>query len=290
MKFSFMRENSPTWPVRVMCTVLGRSASGYYAWLKRADSKRTTANRQLLEEIRRLHLESSGTYGSPRIHAVLHRTGQLVGRSRVETLMRYAGLRGLSALPRRARTTDSRHNYPIAPNRLARNFRAQRPNQIWLADLTYIPTGEGWLYLAAILDGCTRKIVGWSQQNAGRDTLHTEIALDALAMALERQRPGAGLIHHSDRGIQYAVEAYRQTLAAANIAPSMSRKGNCWDNAPMESFFHTLKTERVHHRIYATKEQARRDLFAYIEGFYNSHRLHSALGYLSPAEIERAAA
>ena len=286
MKFSFIQENSPTWPVRVMCAVLGRSASGYYAWRNRAESKRTTANRQLLEEIRRIHLESSGTYGSPRIHAVLRRAAQPVGRSRVETLMRCAGIRGLAALPRRARTTDSRHNYPIAPNRLARNFTAEKPNQIWLADLTYIATGEGWLYLAAILDGCTRKIVGWSM----RDTLHTEIALDALAMALERQRPGAGLIHHSDRGIQYAAEAYRQTLAAANITPSMSRKGNCWDNAPMESFFHTLKTERVHHRIYATKEQARRDLFAYIEGFYNSHRLHSSLGYLSPAEMERVAA
>jgi putative transposase len=286
MKFHFVRENRKTWPVRVICAVLGISASGFYAWSSRSESKRTTANRQLLEQIRRIHIDSSGTYGSPRVHAALRRTGQLVGRSRVETLMRGAGLHGLAALPRRARTTDSRHNYPIAPNRLARNFTAQVPNQVWLADLTYIATGEGWLYLAAILDGCTRKIVGWSM----RDTLHTEIALDALAMALERQRPGAGLIHHSDRGIQYAAEAYRQTLAAANITPSMSRKGNCWDNAPMESFFHTLKTERVHHRIYATKEQARRDLFAYIEGFYNSRRLHSALGYLSPAEMERTAA
>lgn len=285
MKFHFIKENS-MWPVRVMCAVLEVSTSGYYAWRNRAESKRTTANRQLLGEIRRIHLDSSGTYGSPRIHAVLCRTGQPVGRSRVETLMRCAGLRGLAALPRRPRTTDSRHSYPIAPNRLARNFTAQKPNQVWLADLTYIPTGEGWLYLAAILDGCTRKIVGWSM----RDTLHTEIALDALAMALQRQRPGAGLIHHSDRGIQYAAEAYRQILAAANITPSMSRKGNCWDNAPMESFFHTLKTERVHHRVYATRDLARRDIFAYIEGFYNSHRLHSALGYISPADMERKAA
>lgn len=146
MKFSFIQENSPTWPVRVMCAVLGRSASGYYAWRNRAESKRTTANRQLLEEIRRIHLESSGTYGSPRIHAVLRRAAQPVGRSRVETLMRCAGIRGLAALPRRARTTDSRHNYPIAPNRLPRNFTAEKPNQIWLADLTYIATGEGWLY------------------------------------------------------------------------------------------------------------------------------------------------
>jgi putative transposase len=286
MKFYFVQEHCATWPVRVMCAVLGISVSGYYAWRNRAESKRTAANRQLLGEIRRIHADSSGVYGSPRIHAVLRRTGQPVGRSRVEILMRCAGLRGLAALPRRARTTHSRHSLPVAPNRLARNFTTQRPNQIWLADLTYIPTGEGWLYLAAVLDVCTRKIVGWSM----RDTLHTEIALDALAMALQRQRPGAGLIHHSDRGIQYAAEVYRQTLAAANITPSMSRKGNCWDNAPMESFFHTLKTERVHHRIYATKEQAKRDLFAYIEGFYNSHRLHSTLGYLSPAERERAAA
>jgi putative transposase len=193
---------------------------------------------------------------------------------------------GLAALPRRARTTDSRHGYPIAPNRLARNFQAAAPNQIWLADLTYIPTGEGWLYLAAILDMHTRKIVGWSM----RQTLHTEIALEALHMAIERQRPPPGLIHHSDRGIQYAAEAYRQALAASGISPSMSRKGDCWDNAPMESFFHTLKTERVHHRVYATRADARRDLFGYIEGFYNPRRLHSALGYISPADMERRAA
>ena len=149
----------------------------------------------------------------------------------------------------------------IAPNRLARNFTAQAPNQIWLADLTYISTGEGWLYLAAILDVYTRKIVGWSMP----DTLHTEIALDALTMARERQRPVAGLLHHSDRGILYAAEAYRQNLAAANIVPSMSRKGNCWDNAPMEGFFHTLKTERVHHCVYDIRDQAKRDIFAYIE-------------------------
>lgn len=286
MKFSFLQQHRKTWPVRLICSVLGISASGFYAWVNRAESKRARANRELLEDIRRIHNNSSGTYGSPRVHAALRRNGQNVGRSRIELLMRSAGLRGLAALPRRARTTDSRHNYPIAPNRLARNFTATAMNRIWLADLTYIPTGEGWLYLAAVLDVYTRKIVGWSM----RDTLHMEIALEALTMAVERQRPAAGLIHHSDRGIQYAAEAYRYRLAAANITPSMSRKGNCWDNAPMESFFHTLKTERVHHRIYATRDQARRDLFAYIEGFYNPHRLHSALGYRSPAEMERKAA
>jgi putative transposase len=250
---------------------------------------RTRQNRQpaayaaclpLLDDIRLIHAESSGTYGSPRVHAVLRGHGRRVGRSRIERLMRRAGLRGLAALPRRARTTDSRHGYPIAPNRLARNFQAAAPNQIWLADLTYIPTGEGWLYLAAILDMHTRKIVGWSM----RQTLHTEIALEALHMAIERQRPPPGLIHHSDRGIQYAAEAYRQALAASGISPSMSRKGDCWDNAPMESFFHTLKTERVHHRVYATRADARRDLFGYIGVLQStppafSPRLHQPSGH-----------
>ena len=214
-----------------MCAALGLSVSGYYAWRARPESRRAAANRALLDDIRLIHAESSGTYGSPRVHAVLRGHGRRVSRSRIERLMRRAGLRGLAALPRRARTTDSRHGYPIAPNRLARNFTAQVPNQIWLADLTYIPTGEGWLYLAAILDMHTRKIVGWSM----RETLHTQIALDALNMAVERQRPAPGLIHHSDRGIQYAAEAYRSALARSGITPSMSRKGDCWDNAPMES-------------------------------------------------------
>jgi putative transposase len=286
MKFGFVDEHRQLWPVRLMCAVLGLSASGYYAWRGRPESRRAAANRTLLEDIRQIHGHSSGTYGSPRVHAVLRGHGRRIGRSRIERLMREAGLRGLAALPRRTRTTDSRHTYPIAPNRLSRNFRADRPGQIWLADLTYIRTGEGWLYLAAILDMHSRKIAGWSM----RETLHTQIALDALNMAIERQRPAPGLIHHSDRGIQYAAEAYRAALARAAITPSMSRKGDCWDNAPMESFFHTLKTERVHHRIYATRDEARQDLFAYIEGFYNSRRLHSALGYLSPAEAERRAA
>ncbi len=286
MKFGFVDEHRQVWPVRMMCAALGLSASGYYAWRGRPESARSVANRELTEDIRLIHAESSGCYGSPRIHATLRRYGRRVGRSRVERLMRRAGLRGLAALPRRARTTNSRHGYPIAPNRLARNFEAAAPNQVWLADLTYIPTGEGWLYLAAILDMHTRKIVGWSM----RQTLHTEIALDALNMAVKRQRPAPGLIHHSDRGIQYAAEAYRSALARSGITPSMSRKGDCWDNAPMESFFHTLKVERVHHRVYATRDQARRDLFGYIEGFYNPRRLHSSLGYISPAEAERRAA
>jgi transposase InsO family protein len=283
MKFGFVDEHRNVWPVRVMCAALDLSASGYYAWRSRPESRRSCNNRALLEDIRLIHDESSGTYGSPRVHAALRSHGRRIGRCRIERLMRHAGLRGLAALPRRTRTTDSRHTYPIAPNRLCRNFVAGRPGQVWLADLTYIPTGEGWLYLAAVLDLYTRKIVGWSM----RETLRTEIALEALTMAIERQRPAPGLIHHSDRGIQYAAEAYRQALGRSGITPSMSRKGDCLDNAPMESFFHTLKTERVHHRIYTTRADARRDLFHYIEGFYNSRRLHSALGYVSPADAER---
>ena len=197
--------------------------------------------------------------------------------------MRRAGLRGLAALPRRTRTTDSRHGYPIAPNRLARNFQAAAPGQVWLADLTYIPTGEGWLYLAGILDMHTRKLVGWSM----RDTLHTQIALQALTMAIERQKPAPGLIHHSDRGIQYAAEAYRAALAQSGITPSMSRKGDCYDNAPIESFWGILKTELIYHRRYQTRQEAIRDIREYIEIFYNRQRKQKKLGYLSPAAFER---
>lgn len=286
MTFGFVDEHRSVWPIRMMCRVLGISPSGYYAWRGRPESRRAAENRALLQHIRAIHEDSAGTYGAPRVHAVLRSRGRGVGRHRVAQLMRRAGLRGRAALPRRVRTTDSRHAFPVAPNQLGRRFVAARPNEVWLADLTYVPTGEGWLFLAAIIDMATRKVVGWGM----RQTLHADIAIDALRMAIERQRPPTGLIHHSDRGVQYAAEAYRQVLQAAGITSSMSRKGNCLDNAPMESFFHTLKVERVHHQIYPTRDAARRDLFGYIEGFYNPHRLHSALGYRSPAEAEQMAA
>lgn len=286
MIFRFVDEHRGTWPVKMICRVMGVSASGYYAWRSRPESRRLSEDRTLSTEIRDIHVESGGVYGAPRVHAVMRALGRRIGRNRVARLMRLAGLRGLAALPRRVRTTDSRHSYPIAPNRIGRNFTASAPNQVWLADLTYIPTGEGWLYLAALIDMHTRKVVGWAM----RETLHAGIAVEALRMAIERQQPAPGLIQHSDRGVQYAADAYRQVLAAAGITPSMSRRGNCLDNAPMESFFHTLKVERVHHRVYATRDEARRDLFGYIEGFYNSRRLHSALGYRSPADMERMAA
>lgn len=269
-----------------LCAVLGVSPSGYYAWRSRPESRRAAEDRSLTEEIRAVHEQSGGTYGAPRVHAALCARGRRTGRKRIARLMRHADLRGVAALPRRVRTTDSRHRLPIAPNRLARSFTASAPNRVWLADLTYVPTGEGWLFLAAIIDMFTRKVVGWAM----RETLHADIAIDALRMAIQRQRPQPGLIHHSDRGVQYAADAYRQTLASAKITPSMSRKGNCLDNAPMESFFHTLKVERTHRCFYATRDQARRDLFAYIEGWYNTHRLHSAIGYQTPVEMERRAA
>ena len=180
------------------------------------------------------------------------------------------------------RTTDSRHDFPIAPNLLERNFTAAAPNRIWLADITYIETSQGWLYLAAILDLYSRRIVGWAMG----DHLRTELPLAALRMAIKEQRPGAGLIHHSDRGVQYASAEYRRIMHTAGFRASMSRRADCYDNAPMESFFHTLKTELIHHRQFETRDQAERDIFAYIEGFYNQTRRHSAIGYISPIQME----
>ena len=285
MRFQVIEQHRGCWPVSAMCRVFRVSVAGYYAWRARPDSQRAVGNRALLDDIRQVHTASQGRYGSPRVHAALRARGQRVGRGCVERLMRVHGVRGLVARPRWVCTTNSRHAFPVAPNLLNRQFTASRPNQVWLADLTYIPTGEGWLYLAAVMDLHTRKVVGWSM----RDHLRAELATAALLMAIQRQRPAPGLIQHSDRGIQYACTDYQEVLAGAGITPSMSRRGNALDNAPMESFFHTLKTELVHHRAYATHDEARRDLFAYVEGFYNRERLHSGLGYRTPAEVERRA-
>ncbi len=275
-----------TWPVHELCRVLGLSTAGYYAWRSRPESKRAAEDRTLLDDIRRAHEGSGGRYGSPRVHATLRAHGRKVGRGRVERLMRCHGVRGLVARRRQVQTTDSRHAFPVAPNLLDRQFNATtKPNQVWLADLTYIATGEGWLYVAAVMDLHTRKIVGWSM----RDHLRAELATSALMMATQRQQPGSGLVHHSDRGIQYACGDYQAALARAGITPSMSRRANPLDNAPMESFFHTLKTELVHHRTYATRDQAKRDLFAYMEEFYNRRRLHSSLGYRTPVQAEQRA-
>ena len=235
MKFRFIDEHQGEWPVRAMCRVLGISPAGYYAWRCRPESARARANRHLLEEIRHLHARHLGRYGSPRMHATLRAQGRGVSRGRIERLMRRHGIRATASCGFKPRTTDSRHGLPIAPNLLEQRFVAATPNQVWLADITYVPTGEGWLYLAAVLDLATRKVVGWAM----RDHLRSELAEAALVMAMQRQRPAPGLVHHSDRGSQYAAGAYQRLLAAACMQASMSRKANCYDNAPMDSFFHT---------------------------------------------------
>lgn len=275
----FIKANVADFPVAVLCEVLGVSRSGYYGWASRAESARAAADRSLAAEIRAAHAASRGRYGSPRVHAELRAHGLRIGRKRVARLMR--GM-GLTARRKRRfrRTTDSQHAFPIAPNLLGRNFTAAAPDRVWLADLTYIWTAEGWLYLATVLDLCTRRVVGWAMA----DHLGHELALAALDMAIARQRPAPGLVHHADRGVQYAAHAYRARLLAHGMLCSMSRKGDCWDNAPMESFFATLKGELIEEADYQTRDEARADVFQYIEGFYNRRRLHSALGYLTPEQ------
>jgi putative transposase len=282
MSFRFIEDHRDSYPVRLMCAVLEVSPAGYYAWRERPVSERAKSNAALLDTIRQVHHDSHGRYGSPRVHAVLKNQGRGISRGRIERMMHHHGIRAIMAKPRRVRTTDSRHGLPIAPNLVARDFTAKAANRVWLADITYIPTAEGWLYLAAVMDLFSRRIVGWAM----RDTMQVELASAALTMAIRQRKPQAGLIHHSDRGVQYASHAYRQTLSAAGITPSMSRKADCYDNAPMESFFHTLKTELVHHRDYKTRAEAQRDIFAFIEGFYNRTRLHSSIGYISPIQME----
>ena len=282
MRFRFIEDRRADYPVTILCDVLGVSPAGYYAWRARPESRRAAADRELVEDIRRVHRDTRGRYGSPRIHVELKAQGRGVSRGRIERLMRHHGIRAIMARPRRVRTTDSRHGLPIAPNLLGRNFFAAAPNRIWLADITYIETDQGWLYLAAVMDLYSRRIVGWAMA----DHLRADLPLAALKIAISGQRPGAGLIHHSDRGVQYASADYRKVMQSAGFRASMSRKADCYDNAPMESFFHTLKTELVHHRHYATRAEAKRDIFAYIEGFYNRTRRHSAIGYISPIEME----
>jgi putative transposase len=286
MRFRFVEDHRAEYPVRIMCGALDVSSAGYYAWRSRPESRRSATNRRLLDDIKRVHRDNHGCYGSPRIHIELEHQGRGVSRGRVERLMRRHGVRAIMARPRWVSTTDSQHDLPIAPNLIDRNFVATAPNRVWLADITYIETGEGWLYLSTVMDLYSRKIVGWAM----RDHLRTELPLAALQMAISAQRPGTELVHHSDRGVQYASRDYRAALAAGEITASMSRKGDCYDNAPMESFFHTLKTERVYHRQYATRAEAQRDIFAYIEGFYNRIRRHSAIGYISPIQMELKAA
>ena len=281
MKFAFIHVEKATFPVAFMCEHLEVSPSGYYAWQKRPESARTKSDALLLSEIRRIHERSRSTYGSPRVHAELRALGKEVGRGRVERLMRENGIQARRKR-RFRRTTDSCHPFPVADNVLARDFEAEKPNQAWVTDITYIETGDGWLYLAAILDLFSRRVVGW----ATSDRITRQLTLDALDMALRTRRPGTGLLHHSDRGSQYASDDYRAALAARGIVCSMSRKGDCWDNAVAESFFGTLKTELIYQENYTTHNQARASVFEYIEVFYNRKRRHSSIGYVSPETFE----
>lgn len=268
-----------------MCRVLRVSRSGYYDWRERQESQRERENRKLLVEIKAVHSESKQTYGSPRIYRALKRQNMRCSENRVARLMRLHGIRAKQAKRFKA-TTDSQHRLPVAENVLERQFIPEAPNQAWAADLTYIWTQEGWLYLAVVMDLFSRRIVGFSMQK----TMGRMLVINALKMALGRRRVQEGLLHHSDRGSQYASGDFQRLLAEAGIVCSMSRRGNCWDNAPVESFFATLKTEVVYHHRYRTRAEARSDLFAYIETWYNRKRLHSSLGYVSPAEYEAQAA
>jgi len=268
--------------VRRMSGLLEVSPSGYYAWRERPPSQRAKANEVLVKEIKAIHAESHATYGSPRVHGELVNRGLRVSKNRVVRLMRAENIQSRRK-KKRPSTTESRHDYPIAPNLLQQDFQAATPNEKWLSDITYIPTVEGWLYLAAVLDLFSRKIVGWAME----DHLESELVELAFQMAVNNRHKVSGLLHHSDRGSQYAGAAYQALIQAHRVTPSMSRTGNCYDNAPMESFFSTLKGELVDWHKYQTRAEARTSIFAYIEGFYNRYRLHSSLGYLSPEEFER---
>ena len=272
------------YPILVLCEHLEVSSSGYYDWLKRrtAPGPRALANQALAQQIKEIHVQSRQTYGSPRIVDELRKQGCRHGRNRIARLMQQARLCGREQRRYRVQTTDSHHDQPIAPNYLAQAPKATAPNQLWVADITYIETRQGWLFLAAILDLYSRKIVGWAMS----EHIDTSLVLKALAMALLHRQPPANLLIHSDRGVQYASADYRQALSQAGLVASMSRKANCYDNATMESFWSTLKLELTYRRDFATRSQARTEIFDYIESFYNRHRAHSALNYHSPVDFE----
>ena len=282
MRFGFIAAEKAAFPVQLLCRRLQVSRAGFYAWQARPPAPRAREDERLGLEIAAIHGESRQRDGSPRIHAELADRGCRTSRKRVARLMRVRGL--VARRRRRFRvTTQSRHPFPIAPNVLARQFEWARPDQAWVTDITYIPTGEGWLYLAVILDLCSRVAVGWAMSERITD----DCTLDALGMALARRGPPPGLLLHSDRGSQYASGDYQKVLAENGIVCSMSRRGNCWDNAVAESFFATLKVELVHDATWATRALARTALFDSLELFYNGQRRHSALGYLSPRAFER---
>jgi putative transposase len=273
---------SDDYPVKSLCEVLKVSRSGYYQWRTVPNSVRARQEALMQERIAQIHRASRGTYGSPRVAAVLRKEGHSIGRHRVARLMRETGLQGRQRRRYRVRTTDSNHDQPVAPNRLKVADRPTRIDEVWVSDITYVPTQEGWLYLAGVLDLYSRRLIGWAMGSG----LETALPLAALLMALRHRRPPAGVVHHSDRGCQYASSVYRSALAANGCVASMSRRGNCYDNAAMEAFWSTLKHELVYRRDFRTRAEATTAIFDYIESFYNRVRLHSALGYQSPLDYE----
>lgn len=292
MRFRFIQAHRAEHAVVTMCRVLQVSKAGFYAWLSRPESKRRRAETRLRVEIAAVHRKSRRRYGSPRVHEELRRRGIRVARKRVARLMRESGLKGRKRRGRVPRTTESNHSHPVAENVLQRRFSVAEVgglDRVWAADITYLPTGEGWLYLAVVLDLGSRRVIGWAM----RSTLEQSLSTDALGMAIARRGLlGAAserldLLHHSDRGSHYSGSAYRSLLEEHGMRPSMSRKGDCWDNAVCESFFATLETELVEGSNWATREEARAAVFEYIEAWYNRERLHSTLGYLSPMEYEK---
>lgn len=288
MKYACITRHRGEYPLRLMCRVLAVGHAGYYAWRRRSPSAHAIADERLLLNVRIAYRASDGTYGAPRVHRELRDDGIRVGKKRVARLMQQEGLVGCGPCRLGVHTTDSNHAHPIAPNLLARQFGlytehgVRAMNHVWVSDITYVPTRAGWLYLAVVLDLASRRVVGWAM----RETLEAELALSALHMALAARRPSPGLIHHSDRGVQYACGAYRELLSAHGIQASMSRRGDCWDNAVAESFFATLEVELIARNDWHTPNEARHRIFRYIETWYNPKRRHSTLGYVSPAQYE----
>jgi putative transposase len=280
VKYAFIQSHRGIWPVELLCRMLKVTRSGYYAWTNRP--ARIGKCQRILPVLHRVFLESRRTYGSPRVHRELLSRGVACCVNSVARWMKEAQLRAKTHRKFRISTTDSRHDQPIAPNHLCRRFHQPLANRVWVSDISYVPTQEGWLFVAVMLDLFSRRVIGWSMG----DSLATELVTSSLKMALDKRAPGAGLMIHSDRGIQYASAAYRRTLESHQVTASMSRRGNCYDNAVMESFYKTLKTELVNHEKYQTRQEARQSIFEYIEVFYNRQRRHSALGYLSPEAFE----
>jgi putative transposase len=282
VRYAFVQSHEKQYPIDTMCRVLCASRSAYYAWRKGRVSPRLVRRQQLLLEIKKIFTQSRGTYGSPRITRELRKKGIVVNENTVAEIMKENGIQAKQRKKFKA-TTDSNHTLPVAKNRLKRKFTTSKPNQVWVSDITYLRTDEGWLYLATFIDLFSRKVVGWSMS----ERMTADLVVNAFRMATFRQKRQAPKVVHSDRGSQYASEAFRKELKAHGCKRSMSRKGDCWDNAVAESFFGTLKTELVHHEKYKTREQARLSIFDYIETFYNKLRIHSYLNYLSPEEFEK---